>query len=53
MSPQLKPETLADLKAYILATKGMFGALHLKSVESSCPCDVCKAIREAVAEQGE
>jgi hypothetical protein len=48
--PTLKPETIADLKQYVLAKKGMFGALHLKNVEQSCNCDICKTIREAVEE---
>jgi hypothetical protein len=47
----LKPETLADLKRYILATKGVLGALHLQSIEAKCPCEICALLRLAVAQQ--
>ena len=46
----LQPATIADLKQYILATKGMFGALHLKHVEEGCSCEICKLIKEVIAE---
>jgi hypothetical protein len=49
MTPTLKPETVADLKQFIEAKFGMFGALHLKHQEENCPCEICKAIREVVA----
>jgi hypothetical protein len=47
----LKPETLADLRRYILAMKGVLGALHLQSIESKCPCEICALLRVAVAQQ--
>ena len=50
-APQLKPETVADLTAYVKAKFGLFGAMHLKSTEASCECQVCAAIRQAVADQ--
>lgn len=51
-SPEpLKPETLADLKRYVLALKGVFGAMHLQSIESKCPCEICALLRFAVAAQ--
>lgn len=52
-SAKLKPETIADLTQYVKATHGLFGALHLKSVASSCTCDVCAAIRAAMAQQNQ
>ena len=47
----LKPETLADLKRYVLQTKGVLGAMHLESVESKCPCEICACIRIAIANE--
>jgi hypothetical protein len=49
--PTLKPETLADLKQYVLAVKGVFGAMHLVAVESKCPCEICALLRMAIAAQ--
>jgi hypothetical protein len=53
MSPlePLKPETLADLKRYVIQEKGVFGAMHLQSIESKCPCEICALLRLAVAQQ--
>jgi len=47
----LKPETLADLRRYILAMKGILGAMHLQTIESKCPCEICALLRVAVAQQ--
>jgi hypothetical protein len=47
----LKPETLADLKRYVLAVKGVFGAMHLETIESQCPCEICACIRIAIANE--
>jgi hypothetical protein len=44
--PTLKPETLADLKQAIMAEKGIFGALKLKSEVEKCPCALCSLVRE-------
>lgn len=47
----LKSDTLADLKRYVLQTKGVLGAMHLESVESKCPCEICACIRIAIANE--
>jgi len=47
----LKPEMLADLRRYILAMKGILGAMHLQTIESKCPCEICALLRVAVAQQ--
>lgn len=47
----LKPDTLADLKRYVLQTKGVIVAMHLESVESKCTCEICACIRIAIANE--
>ena len=44
--PSLKPETIADLKQAIMAEKGIFGALKLKSEVEKCPCALCSLVRD-------